>query len=598
MPRPTNADIARLFEEMAAALEITGANSFKINAYKNAVRLISDHPSPIANLVPDKKALMAIDGIGDGLASKIIEFTQTGKVKEHDDLLATVPAGLMEVTNISGIGPKTAKLLWERGGVTDLASLKAKIATGELENIPRMGAKTIENIKKSIEFLAKASERMRLGEALPLAENLIEYLKQTKGGPGVKRLEYAGSLRRGCETIGDIDLLAIATHPHKLMDAFAAMPMVTQVLVKGENKCSVRLNTGKGSVQVDLRTIDESRFGASLMYFTGSKAHNIALRERAQKMKLTLNEYGLFPDDGEPAPQNRGVKSIAAKTEQDIYKALKVPYLPPEMREDRGEFALKTQKDVPVLIELKDIQAELHAHTKASDGHLSIDELIDEAGAGVGGRGFHTIAITDHSKSSFQANGLDEKRLREHIKAIREAAKRHKDISVLAGSEVDILIDGSLDYDDDLLKELDIVVASPHASLKQSPEDATKRLLKAIANPFMHILGHPTGRIVNRREGLSPDMSKIIAAAVKHNVALEINSNHLRLDLRDTHVKAAVEAGCLIAIDTDAHSHDDFDELRYGVLTARRGWLTGGEGGQCINAWSKAKLHKWLRSKR
>lgn len=590
MPPPTNADIARLFDEMAAALEITGANSFKINAYKNAVRLIEGYPSPLAELVPDKKALMAIDGIGDGIASKIIEFTQTGKVKEHDDLLATVPAGLMEITNISGVGPKTAKLLWEKGGVTDLGSLKAKIATGELENIPRMGAKTIENIKKSIEFLAKASERMRLGDAMPLAENLIELLKQTKGA-GVKRIEYAGSLRRGCETIGDIDLLAIATHPHKLMDAFAAMPMATQVLVKGENKCSVRLNTGKANIQVDLRTIDENRFGASLMYFTGSKAHNIALREKAQKMKLTLNEYGLFPDDGEPAPHDRGIKPVACRTEEDIYKALKVPYFPPEMREDRGEMALKTQKEVPTLIELSDIQAELHSHTKASDGSFTIDELIDEAKA----RGFHTIAITDHSKSSFQANGLDEKRLREHIKAIREAAKRHKDIAVLAGSEVDILIDGSLDYDDELLAELDIVVASPHASLKQSPEDATKRLLKAIANPYVHILGHPTGRIVNRRDGLSPDMSKIIAAAVKNNVALEINSNHLRLDLRDTHVKAAVEAGCLIAIDTDAHSHDDFDELRYGVLTARRGWLTAEN---CINAWPKARLHKWLKSKR
>jgi DNA polymerase (family X) len=589
---PTNAEIARVFAEMAAVLEITGANVFRVNAYNNAARLIGDHTSALADLVPDKKALMAIEGIGDGLARKIIEFTQTGAVKEHADLIATIPPGLIEITRIPGVGPKTAKLLWEKAGITNLETLKAKIAAGgaELENIPRLGAKTIENIRKSIEFVARSSERMRLGDALPLAENLIEFLKATRGA-GVTRLEYAGSLRRGVETIGDIDLVAIAKHPQKLMDAFAGMPMVTQVLVKGDNKCSVRIARGMGGVQVDLRTIDEDRFGASLLYFTGSKAHNIALREKAQKMKLTLNEYGLFPDDGESAPHDRGIPPVAARTEHDIYQALKVPFIPPEMREDRGEFALKTQKEVPVLIELKDIQAELHAHTKASDGRFTIDELIEEAIA----RGFHTIAVTDHSKSSVQANGLDEARLGAHVQAVREAAKRCRNIAVLAGAEVDILIDGRLDYSDEVLAELDIVIASPHASLKQSAADSTARLLKAIANPHVHIIGHPTGRMIGRRDGLPVDMSAVIAAAVKHNVALEINANHYRLDLRDTHVRAAVDAGCLIAINTDAHTHDDFDELRYGVLTARRGWLTAE---RCINAWPKAKLHKWLRSKR
>lgn len=586
----TNAELARIFSEMAAVLELTGALVYKVNAYSNAARTIRDLTVDLGSLSCDKKRIMQFEGIGEGTAKKIIEFCQTGRVKEHDELVATVPPGILDLTRIPGVGPKTAKMLWEKCGITDLQSLKEKIDCGALAGVPRLGEKSIANIQQSLQYLAKATERTRLGEALPLAENIIEFLRQVKG---VKRIEYAGSLRRGVETIGDIDLLACTSDPALLASTFKSMAMVEQVIGGGDTKISVRLIRG---VQVDLRIIDESSFGAALMYFTGSKLHNVRLRERAIKKKMRLNEYGLFPADaiGEERddrpttpPQKRGIKPIAAKTEQEIYKALGLPWIPPELREDRGEF----DSQLPDLIELNDIKAELHAHTVASDGRFTIQQLIEHARE----RGFHTIAVTDHSKSSIQANGLSPERLRQHIDQVREAASGAKDITVLAGAEVDILNDGRLDYEDDLLAQLDIVIASPHGQLRQDPQAATQRLLAAVRHPLVHIIGHPTGRMINRRDGLSPDINALIQAAVQSNTALEINANHYRLDLRDTHVKAAVEAGALIAINTDAHVVDDFDELRYGVMTARRGWLIAN---QCLNAWPKAKLHKWLKSKR
>jgi DNA polymerase (family 10) len=590
----TNSELARIFSEMAAVLEITGENVFRVNAYKNSARIIGDLTSDLRELACEKKKLTAIEGIGEGTAKKIMEYCETGRVQEHDELVAKVPPGVLDLTRLPGVGPKTAKMLWEKCGVTDLQSLREKIDCGALVGLPKLGEKTIANIKQSLEFMAKASERTRIGTALPLAETLIDFLKQVEG---VQRIEYAGSLRRGLETIGDIDLLASTSNPKLLAETFTSMPMVEQVLVKGENKCSVRLARG---IQVDLRLIDESAFGAALLYFTGSKLHNVRLRERAIKKKMRLNEYGLFPADkvsenGENSaemapPQKRGIKPIAAKSEEEIYKALGLHYIPPEVREDRGEFAPPHGK-LPDLITIEDIKAELHAHTKASDGHFTIEELIEE----VRSRGFHTIAVTDHSKSSIQANGLSPERLLEHIDAVRDIARGFKDMNVLAGSEVDILNDGRLDYDDDLLAKLDIVIASPHGQLKQDPQIATQRLLRAIRHPLVHIIGHPTGRIINRREGLSPDINVLIEAAVESNTALEINANHYRLDLRDTHVRAAVEKGALIAIDTDAHGEVDFDELRYGILTARRGWLPAP---MCINTWPKAKLMKWLKSKR
>ena len=565
-----NAELARIFLEMSAILELTGANAFRVNAYARASRVLNDLTVDVADIA-DHKQLVAIEGIGDGTAKRILEFLDTAEVAAHKTLLDEVPHGLLELLKISGLGPKTVRVLWEQGGVTDLASLIEKLDAGAVEKLPRMGAKTVANIRESIAFAASSGKRARLGVALPLAEHIVEHLRRV---PGTTRVEYAGSLRRGRETIGDIDILASTAHPGALHDAFQSMPGVIKVLVAGETKSSIRLEPG---VQVDLRVVDTASFGAALLYFTGSKEHNVVLRERAVRMKMSLNEYGMT-----------GGGAVAADTEAGIYTALGLPYIPPEMRENRGEFALT---ETPTLIEIGDIRAELHAHTVASDGRFTIETLARCAAD----RGYHTVAVTDHSPSSAQANGLSPDRLLEHIDAIHAANAEIDGITILAGAEVDILADGRLDYDDEILARLDVVVASPHSALRQDPAAATKRLLAAVRHPLVHVLGHPTGRIVNRREGLNPDITKLVEAAAEHDTALELNANSLRLDLRDIHVKAAVEGGASVALNTDAHRPEHFDELRYGIMTARRGWL---EAERCVNTWSARKLMSWLRSKR
>ncbi|MGP1310204.1 MAG: DNA polymerase/3'-5' exonuclease PolX [Phycisphaerales bacterium] len=584
-----NDELAARFEEIAAMLELLGADSFRVSAHRKVARVIEDSSKDFAALAKDRDALLEIDGIGAKTADKIVEFATTGTIQEHEELKEKVPAGLLDVLGVQGLGPKTARLLWTELNVTDLEGLKKAIDNGSILTLPRMGAKSVEKIKSALTFHESSGARTPLCVALPTAETLRD---RVRGFKGVERCEFAGSLRRGRDTIGDIDLLAAAktANAAAIGKAFRELPEVEHVLAAGDTKSSVRVSVGGVKVQVDLRVVEPSSFGAALLYFTGSKAHNVRLRERAQKRGLTLNEYGLFKDDGEPAPQNRGKKPVASKEEADIYAALDGPAPPPELREDLGELAFDPGHDYG-LITLDDIKAELHAHTTASDGAMSILELAQNAKK----RGFHTIAVTDHSKSQRVANGLDAKRLRAHVKAIREAQNEIKGITILAGTEVDIMPDGSLDYPDDVLAELDVVVASPHWSLAQKPAEATSRLLKAIKHPLVHIIGHPTGRLIGRREGLSPDMGELFAAAVEHDTALEINAHWMRLDLRDTHVRGAVDAGCLIAIDCDVHTEPDFDNLRFGVLTARRGGLTPD---RCLNAWTKAKLHAWLKANR
>lgn len=578
-----------IFHTMSQMLELIGGDRFRVNAHAKASRVIKDSGADLEALAKagDLKGLTAIEGIGKGTAGKLIELARSETIKEYQELCEQVPDGVMDVLSIQGLGPKTVKLMWDEKGVESIDDLKKSIEDGSILELPRMGAKTVENIKASIAFLESSGGRLPIGIAQKVADRFVAMMEALDG---TIKVAYAGSLRRGKESIGDIDILVATKNPDEAREAFTTSEGVMQVLAKGDTKSSIRTAIGEtnsrwgteqgAGVQVDLRIVDESCWGSALMYFTGSKEHNVKMRERAIKMGMTLNEYGLF-EDGNETP-------VACESEEAVYKALKMPFIPPTMREDRGEMSLSEPIRV---IQVGDIKAELHSHSTASDGKMSIEESAAIAKS----RGFHTLAITDHSQSSAVAGGLKPDRLRKHMKAVREANKKINGITLLAGSEVDILVDGSLDYDDDLLHALDVVVASPHAGLRAKPKQATKRLLKAIAHPCVHIIGHPTGRLIEKRAGLEPDMNEVIAAAIEHHVALEINSHWMRLDLRDTHVRMAVEAGALISINCDDHQPTDYDNLIFGIQTGQRGWLTAE---RCINTWNAAKLHGWLKSKR
>ncbi|QDU35413.1 DNA polymerase/3'-5' exonuclease PolX [Poriferisphaera corsica] len=573
----TNKQIASIFNQMADVLQILDANRFRIIAMQKAARVVKELTTDTASMTHAE--LLSLDGVGKGTADKIVEFCETGQMIEHNELLKEIPKGLPDLLNIPGLGAKTVALLWKEADIVSIKSLERALKKPELlTSIKGLGQKKIDMIAKNLAFAEQAGKRHTIGRAHLKAVYFVAQLRQLKE---VKQAAYAGSLRRGKETIGDIDILVAADPKHAsiVTERFTALEPVEDVMLSGKTKTSVRT---KGGIQVDLRIIAPESYGAALMYFTGSKEHNVVLRERAQSMGMTLSEYALTDKQTE--------KTVAARTEEEIYKALGLDFIPPELREDRGEIIAAEEHKLPKLVTQRDIHAELHAHTHASDGLLSIRELAGLAYD----RGFHTIAVTDHSKSQVQAHGLDEKRLEQHIKdihAVRDemAGKIH----VLAGSEVDILADGKLDYPNSLLKQLDIVVASPHSALSQTGKKATDRLIKAINNPYVHIIGHPTGRLLARREGMSPDMNTIIKAAADRGIALEINANHHRLDLRDTHARAAIEAGCLLAINTDAHRPNDFNELQYGLLTARRAWA---EPKNIVNCFAEDKLMGWLKS--
>ncbi|MBA4038786.1 MAG: hypothetical protein C0468_00375 [Planctomyces sp.] len=620
---PFNQRLADELARMASCMELLGVDAFRVRAHQRAARAIESDPTDLrelidrsANEAAAKAALRAIEGVGDKIADKALEFARDGAIAEARQLAGEVPAGLLALLEVPGLGPKTLRALWQGIGVTDAASLKRAIHDGTILTVPRMGNKAVDKIRHALMIVEESAGRLRLGPAWAVAARIVEHMRRQVG---VVEAQFAGSLRRGRESVGDIDVLIAARTPEDAEGAhgaFVAMPGVTAVLASGKTRSSVRVaiepdprwepptggdGSGGGpgpgagaaavpSVQADLRTVPPESWGAALMYFTGSKDHNVQLRGLAQLRGLTLNEYGLFPDEPgqDKPPQQRGVRAIAARTEGEVYAALGLPELPPELREGRGELGLAA---APGLVREEDIRAELHAHTTASDGWLSVVGLAERARL----RGFHTVAVTDHSRSSTIARGLDAARLRAHVRAVHEARSQVSGITILAGSEVDILADGSLDYDDDLLGLLDVVVASPHASLDQPPAVATARLLRAIEHPRVRVLGHPTGRLVLRRAGLEPAMGELFAAAREHGVALEINAHWMRLDLRDTHARAAAEAGCLIAINCDVHAPEDFDNLRFGVMTARRAWIGPGP---VVNTWPAERLHAWLRSGR
>ncbi|HZW05808.1 MAG TPA: PHP domain-containing protein [Phycisphaerales bacterium] len=640
----TNADLVAALETIARYMELLGEDGFRIIAHTRAARTIegvNDDLVAVAKGPDAAKKLTELKGIGPAIAKKLIELCATGKCAELEELQAKVPVGLIPLLQLQGFGPKSVHAWWKEAGVTDIASLKAAVESGKIASLPRHSQKTVDKLKAALESAAQGAGRMRLGQARVLADRVVEQLKARKE---VLHAEAAGSMRRGRDSVGDIDIIVASSDPAATSKAFTTLPMVQSVISAGDTRASVKMvalggsrwdkgeatddehvvvagvldapaanpssarseqrapsppERGEGgaaagpTVQVDLRVVPQEHIGAAMVYFTGSKDHNIHLRQRALDMGYTVNDYGVYvedKDDDTPPHKRKGAagRPLASKSEADIYAFLKLPYIPPEIREDRGEFELK---ETPRLIEVADVKAELHAHTTASDGGLSILELAAAAKA----RGFHTVAVTDHSQSQFQARGLKPDRLRQHIAAIRSAKQQIEGITILAGSEVDILPDGRLDYDDELLAELDVVVASPHNNLTQNSADATERLVKAASHPLVHIIGHPTGRLVLRRKGLEPDMNAVIAAARAHGTALEINAHWMRLDLRDTHVRAAVDAGCVIAIDCDVHAESDFDNLRYGVTTARRGWVTPEV---CVNTWPAEKLHGWLKKKR
>ncbi|MBL8964049.1 MAG: PHP domain-containing protein [Phycisphaeraceae bacterium] len=607
-----NEALSRRLFEMSRLMELLGEDSFRASAHARAARAVEAMTDDVAEVAADRARLLAIDGLGPKTADKVIEFVRTGAIAEHAEFLSRVPPGLPELMDIPGLGPKTLRLIWQSAGVTDLSSLRKALAEGTLVGLPRLGEKSVEKIRQSVEFYvsqrasgADGTGRLPLGVAMPIAERVVSYLGSVATGATIA---FAGSLRRGKETIGDIDILAAprtADEGKALTAAFTSMPGVVGIISSGPTRSSVRVAPVEASsrwgidpsrasvgVQMDLKIVPPDSWGAAMMYFTGSKEHNVAMRERARARGMTLNEYGLFPDDDpdgkKKPPHNRGVVPIASKSESEVFAALGLAYLPPECREDQGELALA---GTPELIRIEDIRAELHAHTTASDGRLSIIELVERAKE----RGLHVIAVTDHSRSSAVAGGLSIERLVEHVEAVREVASKVEGITVLAGSEVDILADGSLDYPDDVLGWLDVVVASPHAALSQDPQTATRRLVRAIRHPMVNVLGHPTGRQILRRPGLPADMAAVYAAARECGVALEINTHWIRLDLRDTHVRGAVEAGCLLAINSDVHEASDFENLRYGVMTARRGGLAAD---RCVNAWPRERLLEWLGSKR
>ncbi len=572
----TNADVARVFTEIADLLEIKGEDPFRVNSYRRVARTVGDLAEDINDLAA-RDELASLPGVGKGSAEKIQELLKTGHLARHAELLAEVPQTLLQILRIPSVGPKKVALLWKERGIQSLDDLKAAIAAGKLDGLKGIGAKTVEQIQHGIEFLEGGEGRTRLGDAWEVMERIHDALLAVKG---VERVEPAGSFRRGRETIGDLDLLCIAADGTAVIRKFAALAGVTKVLGAGGTKGSVLIEAHPGlTVQVDLRVVPAESFGAAWQYFTGSKEHNIRLRERAQKRGWSLNEYGL----------TEGQRVIASRTEEEIYAALGLPWLPPELREDRGELDLKEAPDD--LVKREDIRGDLHMHTVASDGRNTIEEMAAAAKA----LGYKYICITEHSPSSVIANGLKPPRLRQHIKDVRAAAARIKGLTVWVGTEVDIHPDGTLDYPDDLLAELDFVTASIHSGMGRDLEANTRRTLAAIKNPHVHCIGHPTGRLIKEREAMPLDIDAIVKEAARTGTALEINAHYYRLDLKDQHARLARDHGATIAICTDAHATDQLELMRFGVITARRAWLRRGD---VLNTRPASEVAAFVAAKR
>lgn len=549
-----NEVIASHFELLADLLEIQGANPFRIRAYRNGARTISSTSESLDEMVRSAKDLTELTGIGKDLARQIHEIVTTGKHVALEELRKEIPGGVLDMLRIQGVGPKKVSVFFNELGLKSLADLKVACETGQLAKLKGFGRKTEESILQNIDLAAKQGERVSIAEARAAAEAIVEDLKQL---PEVEQVSVAGSCRRRRETCGDLDVLATCSDPGPPMDRLAAHPLVETVLQRGDTKQRVRLRTG---IELDLRVVPQASFGAAMQYFTGSKEHNIVVRQRAKDLNLKVNEYGVF----------RGEEQIAGRTEEGVYAAVGLPWIPPELREHRHEFEWADAGTMPKLVTVADIRGDLHMHTTASDGVATIEEMALAAKA----RGLKYIAITDHSKRVSMANGLDAARLRQHWKDIRIVQARMSGIDILCGIECDILEDATMDLPDDVLAEADWVIAVLHYGLKQPGTQIMKRLMAAVSNPHVDIIGHCTGRMIGRREGADVNFTELLKAAADNRVMMEINAHPSRLDLDDIHAAAAKDHGIPIVISTDAHSVNGLDVLEYGVDQARRAGLT------------------------
>lgn len=557
-----NKAIAAILYETADLLEIDGQDSFRVRSYRNAAQAIEALPQQVAELIQEPKKLLEVPGIGKGMLLNMQQILGEGRLEVHAELLKKYRPSMLQLLKIQGLGPKTIALIWSAYQVSDIDGVEKLAREGKIRTLPRMGEKHEQKLLKAIEDYRRIGGRFLLDGAEQVAEKLIEHLSQV---PGVEKVTPAGSLRRGRDTVGDLDILVTgkactqAESRQKISEHLLRFPGPMDVIAQGENKISFRQRNG---MQVDVRLLPPESFGAAMQYFTGSKAHNVALRQRALKMGFTLSEYSLANLEND--------KPVAGKSEDEIYAKLKLDFIPPELRENQGEIEAAENHTLPKLLELRDIRGDVHMHTVETDGRNTIEEMAEAARE----RGYQYLAITDHSKNLAFANGLTDERALTHIERIRTVEKKMKGIRIFAGIEVDILGDGSLDLSDSVLEQMDVVIASVHSQFDQNPDVMTERLLKAIANPTVSLLGHPTGRLLTRRDAYKFDLDAVLKAAARHKVAMELNAYPDRLDLCDVHLRLARRHGVKIVINTDSHHTSHLEKIRYGVMQARRAWLT------------------------
>ncbi len=578
-----NKAIANILFETADLLEIDGQDSFRIRSYRNAAQAIENHSHQIKDIISDPKQVLAIPGIGKGMLTNLQELFNTGKLAVQAELLAKYHPSMLQLLKIQGLGPKTIALIWSAFKVSDVDGVEKLAREGKIRELPRMGEKHEAKLLKAIEDYRRIGGRFLIDAAEIECEKLTAYIEKFKG---IDKITPAGSLRRGRDTVGDLDILVTGQSccteagRQEAIDYVAKYPPIMDIIARGDNKISFHL---RGGMQVDVRLLPPDSFGAAMQYFTGSKAHNVTLRQRALKMGYTLNEYSLATLEGE--------KPVAGKTEEEIYAKLKLDYIPPEMRENLGEIDLAQNHALPQLVTQEDLQGDVHMHTVETDGRNTIEEMAEAARE----RSYKYMAITEHSKNLAFANGLDDKRAVEHIAQIRAAGRKIEGITIFAGIEVDILADGDLDLSDDVLAQMDIVIASVHSVFNQEPAKMTDRLLKAISNPNTSIIGHPTGRILLRRDSYGFDMHSVLTAAAKYKVAMEQNAYPDRLDLNDANLRQAKQHGVKIVINTDAHHTSHMDKIRFGVLQARRAWLTKDDvlNTLPVSKFAKAMKHTW-----